>query len=271
MTVDRNRLWILGAVVVMVAVVAGGWFLGIQPQLDAGSAANQTQQTVEAQNAQSAATLVALKKDYQGIGALKKQLAQLQQSVPSTAAMSDFVTELDQLGGAHGVSVTSISVSDALPYVPPAPAAGAAGSASAPSGSAAGSGSKSTPTPAPSPTATATPAPSAAPASGAASATGTVASAPGITATNFAAIPVQLALTGSYDKVLDFVHGLQNGPRLFLVTAISTSAASAASGAAAPPPGAVDAKVGGLVYVLLPAAAGTGGTPAGTPTPAPAG
>jgi len=92
-----------------------------------------------------------------------------------------------------------------------------------------------------------------------------VASAPGITAANFAAIPVQLALTGSYDKVLDFVNGLQNGSRLFLVTALSTTTADATTGTAAAPPGGVDATVGGLVYVLLPDAAGT------TPAPAPAG
>lgn len=264
---DRNRLWTLGAVVVMIAVIAGGWFLGIQPQLDAGGAANQTRQTVEAQNAQSAATLVALKKDYSGIGALKHQLAQLRQSVPSTAAMSAFVTELDTLAGSYGVSVTSISVSDALPYVQPAPAAPAPAPAAA---AAAGSGSTATPTPAPTATTPATPAPGTTPSTTSATTeTGAATSAPAITATNFAAIPVQLALTGSYEQVLDFVHGLQNGSRLFLVTALSTTTATAgAAGAAAPSTGGVDATVGGLVYVLL-ADAATTATP--TPGPAPAG
>ena len=69
---------------------------------------------------------------------------------------------------------------------------------------------------------------------------------PKITAANFIAIPVQLAIKGPYSNVLDFVRGLQTGPRLFLVTTITTK--PPADKAAA---GSVDATVGGLVYVLL--------------------
>ena len=32
MIVDKNRLWIICSVLVMALVVAGGWFLGVQPQ-----------------------------------------------------------------------------------------------------------------------------------------------------------------------------------------------------------------------------------------------
>ena len=48
---DKNRLWIIGAVVVMVAIVALGWVVAIQPQLDAAAAADAQRATVDATNA----------------------------------------------------------------------------------------------------------------------------------------------------------------------------------------------------------------------------
>jgi hypothetical protein len=88
-----------------------------------------------------------------------------------------------------------------------------------------------------------------------------------ITAANFIAIPIQLAVSGPYANVLDFVNGLQMGPRLFLVTALTTKSSTDPK----PAPGAVDATVGGFVYVVLDAnaAAAKAATPTPTPTPKP--
>jgi hypothetical protein len=67
--------------------------------------------------------------------------------------------------------------------------------------------------------------------------------------------------------VLDFVNGLQMGPRLFLVTKLSTTASSDPKAA----PGTVDSTVAGFVYVVLDAnaAAAKAATPTPTPTPKP--
>jgi hypothetical protein len=145
--------------------------------------------------------------------------------------MSSFVSEINSLAGAHGVTVNTITVADATPYTPPA------APAPTPTASAA-------PTPAPSPTAAAPVAPT----------TPTAApqvTNPKITAANFIAIPVTLSISGSYSNVLDFVSGLQSGPRLFLVNALTADTKN----------GTVDATVGGLVYVLL--AAGASGSTIG--------
>jgi Tfp pilus assembly protein PilO len=242
---DRNRLWLIGLVAVMVAVVALGWLLGIQPQLAATAAADQNRATVQSENAANEVVLAKLKKDYSSIGELKQRLVSLRQSVPASADMSAFVTELDTLAGAHQVTVKTITVSDAVPYTAPiAPAAAPTATASP----------ATTPTPAP--IAAAPTAPTAPPA----------VTNSKITAANFIAIPIQLSLAGAYSNVLDFVNGLQMGPRLFLVTTFSTSASSATAGA-----GAVDATVGGFVYVVLDAnaAAAKAATPTPTPTPKP--
>ena len=227
---DRNRLWTIGALLAMVAVVALGWFLGIQPQLASASTASQNLATTQTQNAASSASLAKLKSDFEGIANLKQNLAALRDSVPSSAQISALVTELDSLAGEHQVLVKSIGVSDAKAYTPPLVVAATPAAATS-----------SNPSPTP------TPALTGAPVSAPATPTAPVlVTNPKITAANFIAIPVQLAITGPYSNVLDFVRGLQTGPRLFLVTALSTKSSTDKVAA-----GSVDATVGGIVYVLL--------------------
>ena len=208
----------------MVAVVVGGWFLGIQPQLSAANAAGESRTSEAARNATSERLLVTLKKDFEGIGELKDSNATLRRSVPSSAQLSTFVTELDALSSQNAVSVTTIAVSDAKAYTPPVITAAAVTGAA--------------PSPTPSPSASAAPvvaapvAPQAPP----------LVTNPKITAANFIAIPITLKISGQYANVLNFVKGLQAGERLFLVTNLSTKTVVAPT---------VDADITGLIYVLL--------------------
>ena len=208
----------------MVVVVVGGWFLGIQPQLSAANAASGSRASEAARNATSERLLVTLKKDFEGIGELKNSNATLRRSVPSSAQLSTFVTELDALSSQNAVSVTTIAVSDAKAYTPPVIVAAAVTGAA--------------PSPTPSPSASAAPvvaapvAPQAPP----------LVTNPKITAANFIAIPIALKISGQYANVLNFVKGLQAGERLFLVTNLSTKTVV---------PSTVDADITGLIYVLL--------------------
>ena len=221
---DRNRLWVIGTVARMAVVVVGGWFLGIQPQLNAANAASESRTSEAARNAASERLLVTLKKDFEGIGELKDSNATLRRSVPSSAQLSTFVTELNALSGQNSVAVTTITVSDAKAYTPPVIVAAAVTGAAA--------------SPTPSPTASAAPvvaapvAPQAPP----------LVTNPKITAANFIAIPITLKISGQYANVLNFVKGLQAGERLFLVTNLSTKTVV---------PPTVDADITGLIYVLL--------------------
>ncbi|TFD71882.1 hypothetical protein E3T38_03635 [Cryobacterium sp. Hb1] len=80
----------------------------------------------------------------------------------------------------------------------------------------------------------------------------TATSATEINNTNFAAFPLQVTVTGSYDQVLDFVSRLQSGSRLFLVDGLNTAAAPEL-------PGTVNATISGLVYSLVTPVAATAG------------
>lgn len=225
---DRNRLFVIGAVVVMVAIVALGWVLGIQPQLVAAASADQDRATAQTQNQASGAVLAKLKSDYAQLDTVKQQRDTLRAAIPADAEMPAFVDELDALAAQNHVVIKAITVSDAQPYAPPAPPVAAP---------AAKTSSTATPAPtdAPAPASVTTPVQTGAP---------VAVSDSRITAKNFSAIPVQVTVTGSYGDALNFVKGLQMGQRAFLQSSFSSTASTTGSGS-------VNASIGGFVYVVL--------------------
>ena len=115
---DKKRFWVVSAVFAMVVIVGGGWLIGIAPQLAAVASANQNRASVELANAKNQILLTSLKKDYQNIDTLKKELDSLRAAVPASAEISTFVTALNALANSHQITVKSISVNDAKPYTP---------------------------------------------------------------------------------------------------------------------------------------------------------
>jgi Tfp pilus assembly protein PilO len=223
---DKTRLWIIGAAIVMVVIVALGWVVAIQPQLDAASAADNQTTSIEKTNTQSAAALEQLKKDYKNLPALQSKLVTLQKSVPSDQSIPSFVDELYEIAAKNGLTITNWTAADAQAYKPVQPAAGSA------------------PTATPSPSASSTPAPVVVPTPAVAGPTAGVPPVVSslITPANFAAVPVTVSVNGPYANILEFLHGTQTGQRLFLVTAFSSAPSTSGPG--------FDGTVSGLIYVL---------------------
>jgi Tfp pilus assembly protein PilO len=224
--VDKNRIWMLGSVVVMVAVVALGFLLGIQPHLKTVAAARADSAAVTAVNLAQTATLDKLKQDFAGIDEVRAELEPLNLSVPTGTEMATFVSQLSALAARSQVTVSSITIADAVAYTPVV----------------------ATPAEAPAPVADDAEATEAVPAE-----VGPVDIAgippvvdPLITADSFASLNVQISIQGDYDRVLEFVDGLQTGGRLFLVSGISTSSSTGEGS------DGVEATISGLVYVLVP-------------------
>lgn len=115
---NKNRMWVIGAILAMTVTVAGGWLIGIAPQLAVANSANTDRANVIAANVRNEILLAKLKRDYQNIDALKNRVSTLQESVPTSASISSFVTELNSLANARKVTLKSIAVSDAKPYTP---------------------------------------------------------------------------------------------------------------------------------------------------------
>jgi len=224
---DKSKLWLIGSVLVTSVIVVLGVLLGVQPQLDSRNTADASRAAVQRTNAGHVALLARLKHDFEDLEALTKTAEALAESVPSGSAMPAFVDQLDAQAQAVGLTLTGMTVTEAQAYVPIVPAAVSA--AAVPSSAAA-----------------------AAPQSGAATASEATTPAALITASNFAAFPLQITVTGTYAQVLKFVASLQSGGRLFLVHGIDTMQASGEDSL-------VDATISGLVYSLVaPAAASVG-------------
>lgn len=244
---DKNKIWIAGSVLLMVVALGLGWFLGVEPQLSSAAVAESQRASVQALNVQQEATLASLKKNFANMNALKAQLADLSESVPSDTAIPAFVDEVDAIGSSTGVTVAGIAVADAKPYTPVSPPA--------PTGGAATPTPTATPSPGATPTATPTPTPTAVP--GMPPVTSSK-----LTSANFSSLAVTLTVKGTYGQALAFVNGLQTGKRLFLVNGINTTTATSSSGSAKAAPGEETTTVNGLIFVVTT-------TPTGTPTPTP--
>ncbi|MDR6610625.1 type 4a pilus biogenesis protein PilO [Leifsonia sp. 1010] len=212
---DKNRIWIIGSVLVAVAIVVGGWFLAIAPQLGVAAQATLQRAQVDQQNAQYTAQLRSLQAAHAKLPQTEQQLAELAKAIPADAGLPAFYEELNSVAASAGVTVTKVTPSDAVPYIAPtAPAAQPA--AAAPSGS-----PTPAPTPTPTPTATPTPAPS-------------PTAVPGmppvqdarVTAENLSLIPLVVTVSGPSNSIQAFVKGMQSGDRLFLVTGVSISAST---------------------------------------------
>ncbi|KQS10095.1 hypothetical protein ASG04_05830 [Curtobacterium sp. Leaf183] len=231
---NKNRLSLVVALAVSAVVLAGGWFLGVQPQLAMASANGTQQQTIDATNGKNRIELARLAKAFTTLDSTKAELSGLQASIPATTDTGPFIRSLYSYAEATDVRITSVTFADPKPYAPEASAAGAPASAA----------SSATPSATPSPTASATPS---APASAAAALPQAVLphSDPEITGANFTVIGVDLSVDGSYDQALAFTKAVQGGDRLFLVSDIA-----AASTDELPPMDAQSWSLTGEIYVL---------------------
>lgn len=202
----------MSAVLIAVILLAG-WIFGIGPQLSLVSSTNSKRASIEATNTATQARIIGLRADYLGIEGYKSDLTKLKTSIPSSALIPSFVTELNTIANENGVTVKSLSISDARQYAPAPPT---------PAGS---SGKAPTPT-----------------------TTNAL-----VTSSNFVLIPVQFAISGDYGKVLNFVHDVQNGTRLFLVSTFSSAGATNTKATSLKDMGTqqVDSSVTGFAYVIL--------------------
>lgn len=222
---NKNRLSLVVALAATLVVLAGGWFLGAQPQLAQASDNSAQQADIDATNARNRAELHRLEKAYTSLDETKAELAALRASIPSSTDTASLLDQLNGAGAASGVTVTSITIGDPKAYTPVAATEPAASTSASPSAAATASAA---------PTAAATPeAP-------------TPHSDAQITSANFVVVPVTAAVKGSYDQAIAFTKHVQNGERLFLVNGLA--ATSSDSGGA--PMDDQSWSLSGYVYVL---------------------
>ncbi|WP_167138267.1 type 4a pilus biogenesis protein PilO [Diaminobutyricimonas sp. TR449] len=196
---NRSRLWIIGSVLVIIALVALGWFAGIGPRLAEARQADVERESVLSINAAHEATLAELKVLDKKLPALRDELTDLRAALPEDAAISTLLGQLNAIAEQNGVQLTSFTAETPAQFaaaVAPAPVPDATDAA------------ETEPTP----------------------------SAPVIVpipvgSSEFVTIPVSVAITGTSMGVEGFIESLQFGSRLVLVTdlVITTDASGGTS------------------------------------------
>jgi Tfp pilus assembly protein PilO len=241
MTMSTRRVWIAGCALVIAAALVLGWLLGAAPLLEVARTAGETRDAARAQNDLYSQELAALKEQYSGIGQLEADLVDLREELPAGVNQPNYLEDLAAAAQRHSVALTSITLSDAVAYAPTvaeAPPAGDEATSDPVEGAVEDAAAEAAPTPVD-------------------EGAGVPVTSPLVTAENFVAIPVSLALQGGYGNVLDFLESVQKGTRLSAVTAFSTSADSAEAVDGEPAgPGTVTGTVTMFVYVLLDPTAG---------------
>ncbi|MCJ1715662.1 hypothetical protein [Curtobacterium sp. VKM Ac-2922] len=211
---DKHKFSVIGAVLAAVAMVAGGWFFGIQPQLASASTDDTQRSTIEATNQDNRVVLQQLEQEFTELDASKSTLEQLRRSVPATADTAGFTRQVDDAVSGSGATLTSLTFGALQAYAPTSTDGGT-------------SGDGGTPTDA----ATATSAPAAAPSAPPTPAAPQPYRNPQITSSTFDMMPVTVAVdVSSYHQALDLAGRLQHGDRLFLVDSLSQTAKEATVG-----------------------------------------
>jgi Tfp pilus assembly protein PilO len=196
-----NQMWAIISILLVGAIVAGGWFLAASPLLTAKAEADAQFVATEQVNQQHAATLVSLRAASKDLPELLKRARELESAIPSGLESSPLITAINDLAAATGVSITAIRIDDGVSYQEPS-------AEQAPDG-------------APNPLTDAR-----------------------ITGENFVLIPLSFEVVGGLPNVLAFIHGIQTGERLVLVTELDTAADGEGSTT-------YTATISGTTYVLM--------------------
>jgi len=114
-----NRIWLLGTAIVVIAVLALGYLLGISPKLTELAAGEASLTTVTAQNAQEQAKLLSLQKEFENIDELQDQLDELQAAIPADVSLPDFIRQLNELAATTQVRIDSITTGPPEAYITP--------------------------------------------------------------------------------------------------------------------------------------------------------
>lgn len=108
-----NRIWMMGAALAIIGIVALGWFLGAAPQLARADAANQQRADVEAQNAVQEAALVSLREQFERLPELEAELAALRGELPDSHQIDTFIDSVAAASKRAGVAIASITAAEA--------------------------------------------------------------------------------------------------------------------------------------------------------------
>jgi hypothetical protein len=135
MIASRDRLWLLGGLVVAVLLTVIAWQFFIKSQSDKTNSVKNEIATAQQQILDSTNQLNQLKADSANLDKYKAALAANQQALPTDTGVPAFLNELHDAGAATGVTVLQLTVGvPTAVTAAPAATTGSAGATAASSG-----------------------------------------------------------------------------------------------------------------------------------------
>ncbi|WEG10118.1 type 4a pilus biogenesis protein PilO [Microbacterium horticulturae] len=116
---DKFRLSLIVIAALAVGVLAGGWFLGVQPQLDRISTAEAQTASIAQLNDVQQIKNAALRADNEHLGDDKRQLAALEKAIPASRSQQALINQFDAAAKAADVTIRTLTFSDASAYAAP--------------------------------------------------------------------------------------------------------------------------------------------------------
>ncbi|WP_454112356.1 type 4a pilus biogenesis protein PilO [Microbacterium aurum] len=117
---DKHRLTLIVIGALGLVIIAGGWFVGVQPQLDRIEAANSQTASIRQINDVQQKKNEALAADNDRLEEYKTDLAAKQQEIPASRAQQELINQIDAAATAAGVTVKNLRFDVAAAYIAPA-------------------------------------------------------------------------------------------------------------------------------------------------------
>ncbi|MDL5349968.1 type 4a pilus biogenesis protein PilO [Microbacterium sp. zg-YB36] len=116
---DKHRLSLIVIGVLAVAIVFGGFFIGVQPQLDRSARASEQTESLRQTNDVQQERNVALAADNLNLGAYEQQLAAKQERIPPARAQQELINQIDAAAAGAGVTIRTLTFDAALGFSAP--------------------------------------------------------------------------------------------------------------------------------------------------------
>jgi len=214
-----NRIWLAATGIVVVALIALGWFLGAAPRFAEASLADQQRAAVESTNLAAQARLGELKEQFTQIDALREELAALRLQIPADVDWANALREISKKATKNKVFLQGISVADVQQFLPGVPPEEAVAAADEEADGDAEDDAPETPAAVP--------------------------DAPAGPVANFYVIPISLTIESSFADTIRFIGDMQDNERLFLVNDFTVAKAKESSKYQ------VETTITGYLYVLV--------------------
>ena len=104
------RLWVLGGVLTVAALLLATWFLGVSPRLSEAATANSTREGVESQNDLHALKVAALAAQFEKIDELRGELSAAQVAIPAGYTEPELLEQLQEYAAATGVTIMDFTL-----------------------------------------------------------------------------------------------------------------------------------------------------------------